>query len=69
MSGTSQGKRRLGNSKLEVAPLSFGGNIFGWTVDEAKSFELLDGFVNAGFDFIDTADVYSKWVPGNQGGE
>ena len=69
MSGTSQGKRRLGNSKLEVAPLSFGGNIFGWTVDEAKSFELLDAFVAAGFDFIDTADVYSKWVPGNQGGE
>lgn len=69
MSGTLRDKRKLGNSKLEVAPLSFGGNIFGWTVDEAKSFELLDGFVDAGFDFIDTADVYSKWVPGNQGGE
>ncbi len=62
-------KRRLGNSGLEVAPLAFGGNIFGWTVDEATSFKLLDGFVEAGFDFIDTADVYSAWVPGNKGGE
>ncbi len=50
-------------------PLIFGGNIFGWTVDEKKSFELLDGFTAAGFNMIDTADVYSRWVPGNKGGE
>ena len=61
--------RRLGNSALEVSPLAFGGNVFGWTVDEQKSFALLDAFVDAGFNFIDTADVYSKWFPGNQGGE
>jgi aryl-alcohol dehydrogenase-like predicted oxidoreductase len=61
--------RRLGNSVLEVSPLAFGGNVFGWTVDEQKSFTLLDAFVDAGFNFIDTADVYSKWFPGNQGGE
>jgi aryl-alcohol dehydrogenase-like predicted oxidoreductase len=59
----------LGNSDLEIAPLSFGGNIFGWTVDEATSFTLLDAFVDAGLDLIDTADIYSRWVPGNQGGE
>ena len=62
-------KRRLGNSGLEVSPLCFGGNVFGWTVDEARSFQLLDAFVDAGFNFIDTADVYSAWVPGNKGGE
>ena len=62
-------KRKLGNSGLEVEPLMFGGNIFGWTVDEPTSFQLLDGFVEAGFDFIDTADIYSAWVPGHQGGE
>jgi aryl-alcohol dehydrogenase-like predicted oxidoreductase len=61
--------RRLGNSVLEVSPLAFGGNVFGWTVDEQKSFTLLDAFVDAGFNFIDTADVYSKWFPGNRGGE
>ena len=61
--------RRLGNSVLEVSPLAFGGNVFGWTVDEQKSFALLDAFVDAGFNFIDTADVYSKWFPGNKGGE
>ncbi len=61
--------RKLGNSGLEVSPLAFGGNIFGWTVDEPTSFRLLDAFVAAGFNFIDTADVYSKWVPGNKGGE
>lgn len=61
--------RKLGNSGLEIAPLVFGGNIFGWTVDEAMSFKLLDAFVGAGFDCIDTADVYSKWVPGHVGGE
>jgi aryl-alcohol dehydrogenase-like predicted oxidoreductase len=62
-------KRKLGNSGLEVSPLAFGGNIFGWTVDEAASFKLLDAFVDFGFNLIDTADVYSKWAPGNQGGE
>ncbi len=61
--------RKLGNSGLEVSPLAFGGNIFGWTVDESTSFRLLDAFVAAGFNFIDSADVYSKWVPGNKGGE
>lgn len=62
-------RRKLGHSGLEVAPLVFGANIFGWTVDEPTSFQLLDAFVAAGFDFIDTADVYSAWKPGNQGGE
>ncbi|MDR6410889.1 aldo/keto reductase [Paraburkholderia terricola] len=62
-------KRRIGRSELEVAPLMFGGNVFGWTADEATSFSILDAFVDAGLDFIDTADVYSAWVPGNQGGE
>jgi aryl-alcohol dehydrogenase-like predicted oxidoreductase len=62
-------KRELGNSGLEVSPLAFGGNIFGWTVDEAASFRLLDAFVDSGFNLVDTADVYSKWAPGNQGGE
>lgn len=61
--------RKLGISGLEVSPLVFGGNVFGWTVDEAESFRLLDAFVGAGFNFIDTADVYSKWAPGNHGGE
>jgi len=61
--------RQLGNSGLEVSPLAFGGNVFGWTVDEPTSFLLLDAFVTAGFNFIDTADVYSKWAPGNKGGE
>ncbi len=62
-------RRRLGNSELEVAPLAFGGNVFGWTVDEQSSFELLDAFVGAGFNLIDTADAYSSWAPGNTGGE
>jgi aryl-alcohol dehydrogenase-like predicted oxidoreductase len=53
----------------EIAPLMFGGNVFGWTADEAMSFKLLDGFVDAGLDAIDTADVYSRWAPGNKGGE
>jgi aryl-alcohol dehydrogenase-like predicted oxidoreductase len=61
--------RRLGRSPLEVSPICFGGNIFGWTVDEATSFTLLDAFVGAGFNFIDTADSYSTWAPGNNGGE
>jgi aryl-alcohol dehydrogenase-like predicted oxidoreductase len=62
-------KRRLGRSELMVAPLCFGGNVFGWTADEVASFALLDAFVAAGFNFIDTADVYSKWAPGHHGGE
>ncbi|CAB3712103.1 1-deoxyxylulose-5-phosphate synthase YajO [Paraburkholderia graminis C4D1M] len=62
-------KRRIGHSELQVAPLMFGGNVFGWTADEATSFSILDAFVDAGLDFIDTADVYSAWVPGNHGGE
>ena len=62
-------KRKLGNSGLGVAPLIFGGNVFGWTVDQARGSELLDRFVNAGFNMIDTADVYSNWIPGNHGGE
>jgi aryl-alcohol dehydrogenase-like predicted oxidoreductase len=62
-------KRRLGNSGIEIAPLMFGGNVLGWTADEATSFGLLDRFVAAGLDAIDTADVYSRWVPGHKGGE
>lgn len=62
-------KRKLGNSDLFVYPIAFGGNVFGWTAIEKKSFEILDGFTDAGFNFIDTADVYSAWVPGNTGGE
>lgn len=62
-------KRSLGGSSLAIAPLAFGGNVFGWTADEATSFQLLDAFVAAGLNFIDTADVYSRWAPGNQGGE
>lgn len=62
-------KRPLGRSGLSVAPLAFGGNVFGWTADEAMSFRLLDAFVDEGLDLIDTADVYSFWVPGNKGGE
>ena len=62
-------KRKLGQSGLEIAPLVLGGNVFGWTADEATSFKLLDSFVGAGFDCIDTADAYSLWVPGHKGGE
>lgn len=62
-------KRKLGRSSIEVAPMMLGGNVFGWTVDEAASFAILDRFVDGGFDFIDTADVYMRYVPGNQGGE
>src|SRR5882762_8052437 len=62
-------KREIGNSGLKVYPFAFGGNVFGWTIDEKESFKILDAFVDAGLDLIDTADVYSKWVPGNKGGE
>ncbi|HSB23747.1 MAG TPA: aldo/keto reductase [Burkholderiaceae bacterium] len=61
--------RALGNSGLMVAPLAFGGNVLGWTADEATSFRLLDAFVDDGFNLIDTADVYSRWVKGHSGGE
>ena len=61
--------RQLGRSPLRVAPLAFGGNVFGWSVDEPRSFDLLDAFVDHGFNLIDTADVYEAWVPGNEGGE
>ncbi|THT97954.1 aldo/keto reductase [Lampropedia puyangensis] len=61
--------RALGQTGINVSPLCFGGNVFGWTVDEGQSHRLLDAFVDAGFNFIDTADVYSRWVPGHQGGE
>jgi len=61
--------KKLGRTELEVSPLCFGGNVFGWTVDEATSFSLLDRFVDAGLNFIDTADAYSAWANGNVGGE
>lgn len=62
-------KRTLGASDLTVAPIAFGANVFGWTLDEQASFKILDEFVDHGFDLIDTADTYSTWVPGNKGGE
>jgi aryl-alcohol dehydrogenase-like predicted oxidoreductase len=62
-------KRRLGPTGIEVSSICFGGNVFGWTCDEPTSFEVLDAFVEAGGDFIDTADVYSRWAPGHVGGE
>lgn len=62
-------KRPLGRSGLEIAPLMLGGNVFGWTADKAMSFAILDAFADAGFNAIDTADVYSSWVPGHVGGE
>jgi aryl-alcohol dehydrogenase-like predicted oxidoreductase len=61
--------RPLGRSALQVSPLCLGGNVFGWTADERTSFAILDAWVEAGFNFIDTADVYSKWAPGHKGGE
>lgn len=66
---TPASRRALGRSGLQVSPLCFGGNVFGWTADEATSFSLLDAWLDAGFNFIDTADVYSSWVPGHVGGE
>lgn len=62
-------KRNLGKTGIEIAPLVFGGNVFGWTVDEPTSFRLLDQFLAEGFSLVDTADSYSRWVPGHQGGE
>src|ERR1700727_1508993 len=67
--GVRMQTRRLGDTELEIVPVVFGGNVFGWTVDEARSFELLDAWVGRGFNCIDTADVYSVWMPGHVGGE
>jgi aryl-alcohol dehydrogenase-like predicted oxidoreductase len=61
--------RRLGKTELSIAPIVFGGNVFGWTADEQTSYGILDAFFGAGFNTIDTADVYSAWVPGNKGGD
>ncbi|MEU6664297.1 aldo/keto reductase [Streptomyces sp. NPDC046821] len=61
--------RKLGSSDLEVFPLALGGNVFGWTADEAQSFAVLDAYVAAGGNFVDSADMYSSWIPGNKGGE
>ena len=57
--------RPLGGSGLMVAPFAFGGNVLGWTADEATSFRLLDAFVDDGFNLLDTADVYSRWIKGH----
>src|SRR5665213_497684 len=62
-------KREIGTSGIQVYPFCLGGNVFGWTIDEQQSFKILDAFVGSGFDFIDTADVYSTWAQGNKGGE
>jgi aryl-alcohol dehydrogenase-like predicted oxidoreductase len=62
-------KKQLGSSGIQVAPLALGGNVFGWTIDEKTSFGILDGFLAAGLNLVDTADVYSRWVPGHAGGE
>jgi aryl-alcohol dehydrogenase-like predicted oxidoreductase len=62
-------KRRLGRTDLAIAPLVLGGNVFGWTADEKTSFDILDRFVDAGLNAVDTADSYSRWVPGHKGGE
>jgi aryl-alcohol dehydrogenase-like predicted oxidoreductase len=62
-------RRPLGNSGIDLPPLMFGGNVFGWTADKATSFALLDALLDAGFNAIDTADVYSRWAPGHSGGE
>jgi len=62
-------KRALGNTGFSIAPIVFGGNVFGWTIDDKQSFAVLDAFVDHGFNAIDTADVYSAWAPGNAGGE
>lgn len=64
-----QQKRQLGRSDMKITPLMLGGNVFGWTADEKTSFAILDAFVDGGGDGIDTADVYSAWVPGHEGGE
>jgi aryl-alcohol dehydrogenase-like predicted oxidoreductase len=62
-------KRKLGTTNIEVSPICFGGNVFGWTIDEAASFKVLDAAADSGINFIDTADVYSAWAHGGQGGQ
>ena len=62
-------KRKLGTAGIEVPVIMLGGNVFGWTVNESDSFRLLDAAFDAGLNFIDTADVYSRWIPGHAGGE
>lgn len=62
-------KIRIGQTDIEIAPFNFGGNVFGWTLDQEKSFEILDAFVEAGFNFVDTADMYSYWIDGGEGGQ
>ena len=62
-------KIKIGDTSLEIGPFSLGGNVFGWTIDEEKSFEILDAYVEAGYNFIDTADMYSYWINGGGGGE
>jgi aryl-alcohol dehydrogenase-like predicted oxidoreductase len=69
MSTSTLALRTLGRTEIEVPPIVFGGNVFGWTADEATSFALLDSLLDAGLNAIDTADVYSRWVPGHTGGE
>ena len=61
--------RALGSTGLQVSPLCLGGNVFGWTADETQSFAVMDAYASAGGNFIDTADVYSEWIPGNTGGD
>ncbi len=62
-------RRKLGNTGFEILPLALGGNVFRWTIADVTSFKILDAFIAAGFNFVDTADIYAKWVPGNKGGE
>jgi aryl-alcohol dehydrogenase-like predicted oxidoreductase len=62
-------KRRLGQSDLHLAPIMLGGNVFGWMIDEKTSFGILDAFIDAGFNAIDTSDSYARWLPGSPGGE
>jgi aryl-alcohol dehydrogenase-like predicted oxidoreductase len=69
MESCAMGKRPLGRSGLDIAPLALGSNVFGWSADAATSFKVLDAFVDAGLNLIDTADVYPAWAPGNRGGE
>jgi aryl-alcohol dehydrogenase-like predicted oxidoreductase len=69
MSSLSVNRRPLGASGIQVAPLALGGNVFGWTADEETSFKVLDAFIDRGFNLVDTANVYSAWAPGHQGGE
>ncbi|GHB16423.1 aldo/keto reductase [Salinicola rhizosphaerae] len=61
--------RSLGHPDIQTAPIVFGGNVFGWTLDDKQSFAMIDAWLDAGFNAIDTADVYSRWAEGNQGGE